>query len=343
VIVPPFNIFAGHGLGQVASNTNRVEIFDTAGTSVGTAWEAYGAAQWGANVASGNMRADTPETAELLTGPGPGDVYGPHVRGWDETAGPIARVNFFAYGTLKFGVNVAAGNIEANNEPCSALAEIISGAGPGAVFGPHVRGWNYDGGQLGPLAKVNFFAYSTLKWGVNVDEGDVDGDGYDELLTGPGPNTIFGPTIRGWNFDGGTLASMGKINFNAFTPLEWGVNVSGGDVDADGWAEIVAARGPGASLANEFSGFNFDGSSVAALAGYNVTAHGSLYGGRVGLGDLDSDGSWDLLAAEGRDPAAASNMTGYTYNGSALGSVFTMDLFPGTSYGVNVAGARLGL
>lgn len=342
VIVPTFNIFAGHGLGQTASNTNRVEIFDASGATTGVAWEAYGAAQWGANVASGNMRADTPETAELLTGPGPGDVYGPHVRGWDRAAGPIARVNFFAYGTLKFGVNVAAGNIEANGEPCSALAEIISGAGPGAVFGPHVRAFNYDGGQLGTINKVNFFAYSTLKWGVNVDEGDVDGDGFDELLTGPGPSTIFGPTVRAWNFDGITLTQMGKINFNAFTPLEWGVNVSGGDVDADGWHEIVAARGPGSTLDSEFAGFNFDNSSVTALPGYSVIAHTTMYGGRVGLGDLNSDGAWDLLAGEGRSPSAASMLNSYEYNGSALTLGLSFDVFPGTSFGVNPAGARLG-
>lgn len=345
VIIPEFNIFAGHGLGSSLSNTNAVEIFDATGTTTGVTWEAYGSGQWGTNVGSGNMRQDTPETAELLTGPGPGDVYGPHLRGWDRAGASINRVNLFAYGTLKFGVNVAAGNIEANGEPCTALAEILSGAGPGAVFGPHVRGWNFDGGPVTALQKINYFAYSTLKWGVNVDEGDTDGDGYAEILTGPGPGQIFGSTIRGWNFDGGTLSQMAGINFNAFTPLAWGVNVSGGDVDGDGFHEIVAARGPDntASGTNDFAGFDSDGSPASALAGYTVTAHASMYGGRVGLSDLDGDGTWDLLAAEGRDPAASSDMNSYSYSGGALnaGSV-AFTVFPGTNYGVNVNGAQLG-
>ncbi len=87
--------------------------------------------------------------------------------------------------------------------------EIITGAGPGAVFGPHVRGWNYDGTPgVTPVPGVSYFAYGTPKWGVNVSAGDIDGDGYDEIVTGAGPGAVYGPHVRGWNVDGGTAAAM---------------------------------------------------------------------------------------------------------------------------------------
>ena len=43
-----------------------------------------------------------------------------------------------------------------------------------------------------PLARVNLYAYGTLKYGLNVGPGDTDGDGFDETVVAPGP----GPTIE---------------------------------------------------------------------------------------------------------------------------------------------------
>ena len=37
----------------------------------------------------------------ILTGAGPGEIYGPHVRGFDVTAHPLPGLNFLAYGTNK--------------------------------------------------------------------------------------------------------------------------------------------------------------------------------------------------------------------------------------------------
>jgi hypothetical protein len=326
----------GEGLGPV--NGNGVRVYTRAGAATAVSFAAYGSGQWGTNVSAGNVNGAT--YAEILTAPGPGDVYGPHVRAWQRDGTSLAKVSFFAYGTLKYGANVTGGKLDGD-----AYDEMVTGPGPGAVFGPHVRGFDFDNATLQTIAKINFFAYGTLKYGVNVEEGSVDADAFAELLTGAGPGAVFAPTVKGWNHDGGPVAAIAKINFNAFAGT-FGVNVAGGDADGDGFAEMAAARGPAPANPNAFAGFDYDGASVAPAPGFTVTPPpGSFHGGRVALGDLTGDGRWDLGCGLGRDPAAPSTVNVYAYTGTALVPLppsFTPFTATGYAYGVNVGAGGLG-
>ncbi|MFN7975026.1 MAG: hypothetical protein U0166_22185 [Acidobacteriota bacterium] len=325
----------GEGLGQ--PNGNAVRVYQSTGVATPTVFQAYGANGYGTNVASGDISGGG--IWEIVTGPGPGPVYGPQVRSFRPDGTSISKVNFYAYSTLRYGVNAASGKLDAD-----AFAEIITGAGPGDVFGPHVRGWNYDNASINPIAKVSYFAYATLAYGANVEEGDVDADGFAEIVTGPGPGPSFGSQIRGWNVDGGAVTAIAKINFNAFALPGYGVNVAGGRVDGDPFAEIAATPGPGPTHPSRFMGFDYDGSSIAALPGFDIIPYATLYGGRIGLGDLSLDGTADLLCGPGRDPAATASVRAYAYSGNMLiaraGTPFTP--FSGR-HGVNVAGGTLGL
>jgi hypothetical protein len=235
-------------------------------------------------VAAGDLDADGFD--EIVTGAGPGAVFGPHVRGWncdgEGPVAPLAGVNYFAYGTPKWGVNVACGDIDGDG-----FDEIVTGAGPGAIYGPHVRGWNVDGGSAAAIPEVSFLAYGTNRMGVNVACGDVDGDGIDEILTGPGPSSYFGAHVRGWNVAGGGVSAIGGINFFAWEPglLRYGAKISGrADLDGDGNAEIMVGPGPdpvaGTPVrAYRFSGgqttlwFDLDATYAASVnQGTNVTA-----------------------------------------------------------------------
>ncbi|MFN7972963.1 MAG: hypothetical protein U0166_11535 [Acidobacteriota bacterium] len=337
---PGGTIAADHLVGQGFGppNANEIKVYTGSGGPTGVDVLAYAAGQWGVSVASGDV--DGGPYSEILTGPGPGAAFGPQVRGFQRSGTSMGKINFYAYGTLKYGVNAGAGGVDGD-----AYAEILTGPGPGAVFGPHVRGWNFDGSAISAIAKISFFSYGTLKYGVNVTSGRVDADSYAEILTGPGPGAVFGPQVRGFDYDGSAISAIAKINFNAFVTPSYGVNVAGGDFDADAFQEIACTPGPGAtsSFPSRFVGFDYDGAAIGAMPGFDVTAFPTYYGGRAGAGDVSADGREDLLAGAGRDSTADSRVKSYAYSGAALGQLpgsFTP--FGSAVYGVNVAGGTLG-
>ena len=336
VVGPVVDYVVGQGLGP--TSPNRVRVFDAAGTPTVVDFLAYAAGGWGTVVAGADVDSRT-SRAEIVTGPGPGAVFGPHVRAFDATGTSIPPVSFYAYGTLRYGANVAAGAIAGR-----ANAQILTGAGPGRGFGAHVRGFDFDGGRLVALPKVNFFAYSTPEYGVDVTTADVDADGFAEVLTGPGPGPGFAPTVRGFDYDGGTLAAMARINFQAFQALGYGVHPAGGDTDADGHAEIVAAPGAGPSVLfpARYVGFDYDGGPVTPLEWLDVTPYPSHYGGRASLADIAPDGHADLLVGAGPDPLAESSVLGYDLSGASLRPIGGPVAPYGTAFGATVAGAALG-
>ncbi len=301
---------------------------------------AYGSPHYGVNVSCGRVAGGSGDV--ILTGAGPGDIYGPHVRGFSADGTPVGGLSFLAYGTNKFGVNVAAGDLDADG-----YDEIITGAGPGAVFGPHVRAFDFDGAPpVSPVAGVSYFAYGTLKYGVNIAAGDLDGDGYDEIVTGAGPGAVFGPHVRGWNVDGGAATPIPGVSWFAYGTLKYGVHVAAGDLDGDGLAEIVTAPGPSSLFGAHVRGWNVDG-TVSPMPGFSFfawPASQSTYGARIFAGaDLNDDGRDDLVAGAGPDPAAGTPVQVYRYLGGTAELWFSLEAFPaGTTSGTSVAGGDLG-
>ena len=299
-------------------------------------FDAYGPSHYGTNVAGGDVDGDGVD--DVLTGAGPGEIYGPHVRGFDRTGSALPGLSFLAYGTNKYGVNVAAGDIDGDG-----IDEIITGAGPGALFGPHVRGWIYeDTSGVTPYPGVSYFAYGTPKWGVNVSAGDIDGDGYDEIVTGAGPGAVYGPHVRGWNVDGGpVVTAIPGVSFLAYGTNKYGVNVTCGDMDGDGIDEIVTGAGPGALFGPHIRGWNFDGSALSPLPFYSFFAWESSdlkYGVNVAaMPDLDLDGREDLAAGRGPDPDAGTEIRTFTYTGTTVNGWLEVESFPGYTHGANVA------
>jgi len=299
---------------------------------------AYGVDRYGVNVAAGDIDGDG--VHEVITGAGPGAVFGPHVRGFDGEGTPVPGVSFFSYGTNRFGVNVAAGDLDGDG-----FDEIVTGAGPGAVFGPHVRAWNVDDNIIvRAMPGVSYFAYGTPKWGVNVSAGDIDGDGYDEIVTGAGPGSVYGPHVRGWNVDNGGAVAMPGVSFFAYGTPQWGVNVACGDIDGDGYDEIISGAGPGRAFASHVRAWNVDGGSVTSIPAINFFAFDDLrYGASVGAGDVDNDGIDELLVGAGPDEAASALVRIYDFDGGVLTLTHDFEGYldiPDITHGVNVAAGR---
>jgi predicted outer membrane repeat protein len=337
---PPTH-FLATGPGPAHGNPPLVRVFPPEEDATHIAqWSAYGASSFGVNVTTGDVDGDG--ASEIITGAGPGAVYGPHVRAFTPGGETVPDLNFLAYGTNKFGVNVAAGDVDGDG-----MDELVTGAGPGAVFGPHVRGWNHDGTTVSPISGLSFFAYGTPRWGVNVAAGDIDGDGTDEIVTGPGPGNIYGPHVRGWNVGGGSVAAIPGVSYMAYGTFKKGVRVTCGDVDGDGIDEIVTAPGPSPVFGAHIRGWNYDGGTLAEIPGINFFAwqtSESLYGATVSaLADLDTDGRADMVVGQGPDPAAATPLKVFGYDGSTTSLLFDLDGYgdSGLTHGINgAAGIR---
>jgi hypothetical protein len=129
-----------------------------------------------------------------------------------------------------------------------------------------------------------------------VAAGDVNGDGYADIVCGVGAGG--GPHVK--VFDGRTGAAL--FDLPAYPPtFRGGVRVAVGDIDGDGKAEIITspAKGAGQNV-RVFSG------KANSMGGHDElfnlpTPYGKKYSGgiTVAAGDLDGDGRADIIIGSG--------------------------------------------
>jgi hypothetical protein len=162
------------GLG--AGDEPLVRVFDAETGDQLLEFLAYSQAfSGGVRVATGDITGDG--VPDIITGPGPG--MGPQIRVFDGLTGervPGSIGQFFAFApAFTGGVFVASGDVNDDGRD-----DIIVSAGTGG--GPHVRVFSgLDGSRI-----MNFFAYAnTFTNGVVVASGDINGDGNDDVITGP--------------------------------------------------------------------------------------------------------------------------------------------------------------
>ena len=181
---------------------------------------------------------------------------------------------------------------------------------------------------------MSFYAYGTLKFGVNVEGAQLDADPRSELVTGPGPGVVFGPQVRGClrTLTGGAVSAMAALNFNAYLAPSYGVQVTTGAVSSTGLEELLTGAGPGPTFWPRVRGWTFNG-QVASIPTLDFMAFAqSGYGVRVRGGDMDGDGTAEIVCAPGPGPNHVTDFVGFRFTGSQTVPLANFSVPPFSSF-----------
>jgi hypothetical protein len=199
----------------------------------------------------------------------------PHVKVFDGRGNLLQSFLAYDAGFLG-GVDVALGDV--NND---RVEDVITGASGGIA--PHVKVFD---GRTGAEVR-SFLAFDAgFRGGVNVDDGDINRDGFDDILVGAAIGAA--PHVK--VFDGRTGAEL--QSFLAYDgAFVGGVRVSGGDLNGDGQDDIITGAGPGAGSHVKV----FRGNDLALLSSRIIFEDGYTGGVNVFVNDVSGNGRDDLV------------------------------------------------
>ena len=185
-------------------------------------------------------------------------------------------------------------------------------------------------GDLTSLQGTNGFRVEGNAGGLVNDAGDINGDGFDDFITGSyvmfGKAAGFGVRIQtstldgsnGFRVDGGGLINTaGDMNGDGFDDLVIGRSDAKGDGSGSSYVVFGKASGFGSVLdlsnLEDGAGIRLDGAVAGDDSGHSVS----------GAGDVNGDGFDDLIiGAPGADPNGEGSGSGYVVFGrSNFGNV----------------------
>lgn len=244
----------------------------------------------------------------------------------------------------------------------TGYAADFNGTNSGAAWVVYGRGSNFPADiNLSDLNGSNGFrvigAAANENLGFDVSMvGDVNGDGYDDLLIGaPGPNAayvIFGTgaamgasigvtglngsngfaLVGGATFDrlGSSVTAAGDINGDGYADIVVGAYAS--DLNASGAGDTYVVFGKASGFAASINISTLDGTNGFRIGG--VAANDSSGRELQYVGDINGDGYSDLIIGASRaDPNGTDSGTSYVIFGKAsgFGAVLNLASLDGTN------------
>lgn len=175
------------------------------------------------------------------------------------------------------GVEIAAGDIDGDHLPEIVTAPMGNG-------GPHIRVFSPDG-----VLKYQWFAFNPAeRGGLALAISDVNRDSLNELIVGSRLSAA--PLVRIFNARG---VQLGQIL--AYHPdFRGGVFVAAGDLDHDGFAEIITA--PGSGGGPHIKVFDWKGTLESEWFAYHKNFRGGV---TVAIAHVSGDEGLDIITAPG--------------------------------------------
>jgi hypothetical protein len=240
----------------------------------------------------------------MAVGTGPGAVA--EVKVLDGKTGAVL-FDVTPFADFTGGVFVSAGHVTGTDQADLIITPDLSG-------GPRVE--IYRGGDFSLVA--NFFGIDdpNFRGGARAAVGDINADGYADLVISAG----FGGGPRVSVYDGKSLAQGQQVHlvpdFFLFEPtLRNGAYVAVGDVDGDGFADIIGGGGPGGGprvlviSGKTLSSAGTEAALGAPVANFFAGDTSNRGGIRVTAKNLDNDKYADVVVGAGT--GAGSRVTAY--------------------------------
>ena len=278
----------------------------------------------GARVVRADVTGDG--VPDVIVGSG-GDIQA-RVRIWDG----MTRALIFddtPFGDFQGGLVLAAGDLNGDG-----LGDFV--IGPDIGGGPRLQ--IRSGGTFAKLVP-DFYGlpYPEFRGGLRLAVGDINRDGHADIIVAPGGGG--GPRITvydGKTFGPGQTPRTLVNDFYVFdADLRVGLFLSAGDVDGDGYADLVVGAGVGGGpRVRVVSGAALAAGRLESVADFFAAGPDDRGGVRVGITDVDQDGKADVATGTGQSRVGVFSGASLKTMTPSLSQMF--DAFPGVGNGVYV-------